>query len=96
MEEQHPIRSVTANISNKRSWAVDKCGPPAWGLGEVITDPHLKTGIVTRKTGASDLDCSCGTTEAGSGMWGMGWFELAQDRDRWRTFINAVMNLRVP
>jgi len=32
-----------------------------------------------------DVGCGC-----------LDWMELAQDRDRWRALVSAVMNLRVP
>ena len=32
--------------------------------------------------------------EVGCGY--MDWIGLAQDRDRWRTLVSTVMNLRVP
>jgi hypothetical protein len=28
-------------------------------------------------------------------MGGMDWLDLAQDKDRWRAVMNAVMNLQV-
>jgi hypothetical protein len=30
------------------------------------------------------------------GWDGVDWIDLAQDKDRWRAYVNSVMNLRVP
>jgi hypothetical protein len=30
------------------------------------------------------------------GWEGVEWIDMAQDRDRWRAVVSAVMNLRVP
>ena len=37
------------------------------------------------KMGLREVGCGC-----------VDWMELAQDRDRWRALVSAVMNLRVP
>ena len=32
---------------------------------------------------------------SGSGVGGMDWIVLAQDRDTWRALVNVAMNIRV-
>ena len=39
-------------------------------------------------------NCKMDLQEMGRGC--KKWIELAQDRDRWRALVNAIMNLRVP
>jgi hypothetical protein len=48
-------------------------------------------GITVRKW---DDDNEMDIQEVGWG--GVAWIDLAQDMDRWRALVNAVMNLRVP
>jgi hypothetical protein len=31
-----------------------------------------------------------------TGLGGVGWIDLAQDRSKWRALVHAVMNLQVP
>jgi len=48
-----------------------------------LEDPNVDGDIIKmnfQEVGCGDLD----------------WIDLAQDRDRWRALVNAVMNLRVP
>jgi hypothetical protein len=57
-----------------------------WGdlrEGDHLGDPGLNGRMILKcisKTRDGDTD----------------WIGLAQDRDRWRVLVNAVMNLRVP
>jgi hypothetical protein len=41
-----------------------------------------------------DVNIKMGLREIG--IDGANWIRLAQDRIRWRAFVNTVMNLRVP
>jgi len=53
---------------------------------------HTAEPIVPEPS-ASELELAI-VQEVGCGY--IDWIGLAQDRDRWRTLVSAVMNLRVP
>ena len=69
-----------------------------WGRGEVCTEFWL--GNLRERDHLEDPDVDGRIIL----RWifrkwdvgGMDWIDVAQDRDRWRTLVNAVMNLRVP
>ena len=81
IEERPPIRRVAANILNKQSRTADEGWSSSLGVGR-----RPRRGWVNNIR--IDLH------EVGCGY--MDWIGLAQDRDRWRTLVSAVMNLRVP
>ena len=55
--------------------------------------PEVKRPLGRQRRGWED-NIKMDLQEVGCG--GMEWIELAQDSDKWRTLLNAVMNLRVP
>jgi len=68
----------------------------AWGKGVyrvLVGKPEEKNQLGRPKRRWKDY---IETNLQAVGCGGMDWIELAQGRDRWRTLVNAVMNLQVP
>jgi hypothetical protein len=101
------IWRAAANIMNKRFRTADKGWFPAWGLGEGLTTPRRrKKQLVTKcYTGPRNWRQLERTrrrwkdnkrTELREIGWEIvGWMHLVQDRDRWLSLVNTVMNFRV-
>jgi hypothetical protein len=66
-----------------------------WGRGEVRTG--FWWGNLREHWGDPDVDGRIILRWIFRKWQGVvGWMELAQDRDRWRAVVSAVMNFRVP
>ena len=65
-----------------------------WRRGEVYTETWW--GNLTEGDHSEDPDVDGKIILKCSGIGKGAWTDLAEDRDSWRTLVNAVMNLRVP
>jgi hypothetical protein len=77
-------------------------GPPAWGLGEVLTTPLHKKQML-RITHVEMLPLERKQSEGKllphSDLWGGVFLEEVscnRKRDRWRALVGTVRNFRVP
>ena len=80
-------------IENEIGWA---CGAYGWGEGVyrvLVGKPEGKSPLGRPRRRWVD-NIRMDLHEVGCRY--MDWIERAQDRDRWRTLVSAVMNLRVP
>ena len=58
----------------------------------LVGKPERKRPLGRSRRGWDD-NIKMDLQEVGCGY--MDWIDLVQDRDRWRTFVTAIMNLRV-
>ena len=81
--------------SRRMSWAehVARIGERRGVYRVLVWKPEGKNHLEdTGVNGRIILRCILRNCDVG----GVDWIDLAQDRDRWRALVNAVMILRVP
>ena len=81
--------------SRRMRWAghVARMGEEKWAYRVLVGKPEGKRPLGRPRRRWVD-NIRMDLQEVGCGY--VDWIGLAQDRDRWRTLVSAVMNLRVP
>jgi hypothetical protein len=93
------IWRLAANVLNKQSRTADRGWSSSLAVGEGLTTINLKNSNLIRNIaehhqgvdGRMGSKWTLGRVVGGS----VEWIHLAQERDRWRAVVSAVMNLRV-
>jgi len=74
-------------------WAYCMCGGGERRIGVLVGKPEGKSRLGrTRRRWQDNVQMDLQKVGCG----GRDWIELAQDRDRWRALVSAVMNTQVP
>ena len=82
--------------SRRMGWA-GHVAPMGEGIGAyriLVVKPERKKRPLGRPGSKWEDNIKMDLQEVGCG--GVDWIELAQDRDRWRALVSAVMNLLAP
>jgi len=85
---------VRVIISRRIRWAghIARMGEKRGVYRDLVGKPEVKRAL-ERSRSRSEDNIKIDLQEVG--FKSMDWIQLAQDRDRWRELVNAVMNLRV-
>ena len=87
--------SIDGGIKSKRmTWAghVSRVGEGRGVYRDLVGKPEVKRPLGRPRCRWEDIKMNLQKVGCGD----MDWIELVQDRNRWRTLVSAVMNLRVP
>jgi hypothetical protein len=78
---------------NEIGWACSAYGEEERRIQGLVWKPEVKR-LLGRPRRRWEDTIKMDLQEVGCG--GTDWIDVAQDRDRWRTLVNVVKNIRVP